>query len=413
MKLRISVFVLLFIAGATICAQSVSASAPPGRLNSPTTVAEGNHSDHAVGSAVDSLTRYVDQIFTSQELLKTLDKLYATVTDAYGTHNLMMDIYSPPASDSVSRRPVIVWMHGGFFSGGSRQDFAAYSIEFARRGYVVATIDYRLLKAYNPSASTNDAVHMAQADAESAIDYLRANAATYRIDPNTIIIGGWSAGSSTSWRVGYDYEYTGHASPVVRGAIPIDAENLKPSDFSVGDPPWIWIQRGQPTDEVPGPYIAKSDSLGIPNQLSVIPGTSHTDLVSAAYTPSISVTIARFLADHVLLIPVTSATRQTEMPLMYSLEQNYPNPFNPSTVIRYYLPALSTVTLKVYNVLGQELNNLISGIQSNGYQTVTWDSRNTKGELMPSGVYLYRLEAKSADAVAVKFTQVRKMILMQ
>ncbi len=258
-------------------------------------------------------TRYIDQIFTSAEIVMTSGKQFSTITDQYGTHTLLMDIYTPPASDPVALRPLIIWIHGGNFSGGGRADFTAYSIEFARRGYVAATIDYRLFKAYNPSALTNDAVQAAQVDTEAAINYLKANAATYRIDANLPIVGGWSAGSSTSWRVGYDYEYMGHAAPVVRGTIPIDAENLKPTDFKAGDPPWNWIQKDT-SDEYPEPYIVQSNILNIPNQLNKFTGASHTDLVAAPLTPTISTIVARFLADYVLIITPPPPSGDTAPP---------------------------------------------------------------------------------------------------
>jgi hypothetical protein len=72
----------------------------------------------------------------------------------------------------------------------------------------------------------------------------------------------------------------------------------------------------------------------------------------------------------------------------FALEQNYPNPFNPSTVISYYLTTGATVTLKVYDILGRELQTLVNERQSIGNHSVRFNATN-----LPSGVYLYRLEA--------------------
>lgn len=93
--------------------------------------------------------------------------------------------------------------------------------------------------------------------------------------------------------------------------------------------------------------------------------------------------------------------RTFELPSDYSLGQNYPNPFNPETVIKYQIPAISHVTLKVYDVLGRELVKLIDEIQQPGNYQSTF---NTHDLSLSSGVYFYRLQAG-------EFIQTKKMIL--
>jgi len=99
----------------------------------------------------------------------------------------------------------------------------------------------------------------------------------------------------------------------------------------------------------------------------------------------------------------TSDVRQVSpaVPEGFALSQNYPNPFNPSTTIRFSLPKSSYVTLKVYNLLGQEIEILVNGLRTAGTYKVEWNSRN-----LPSGVYFYGLTAGTATATS-------KMILLK
>ncbi|MBI1805870.1 MAG: T9SS type A sorting domain-containing protein [Ignavibacteria bacterium] len=90
-----------------------------------------------------------------------------------------------------------------------------------------------------------------------------------------------------------------------------------------------------------------------------------------------------------------------EVPKEFALRQNYPNPFNPTTVIHFELPVASHVSLKVYNVLGQEVAMLVDEMQDAGFKSVQWDASHT-----PSGVYFYRLNAGT-------FYDVKRMLLLR
>lgn len=89
------------------------------------------------------------------------------------------------------------------------------------------------------------------------------------------------------------------------------------------------------------------------------------------------------------------------IPSQYKLSNNYPNPFNPKTVIEYSLPREEFVTLKVYNIIGQEVATLKNEIQKAGSYRVNFD-----GSKLASGVYFYRLQTSS-------FTQIKKMALVK
>jgi hypothetical protein len=94
------------------------------------------------------------------------------------------------------------------------------------------------------------------------------------------------------------------------------------------------------------------------------------------------------------------------IPQEYALYQNYPNPFNPTTTIKYDLKQTGDVSLKIYNILGQEVRTLVNTRQEAGYKSVVWDGLNHYGARVASGVYIYRIEAGD-------FVQSRKMILMK
>jgi predicted deacetylase len=99
---------------------------------------------------------------------------------------------------------------------------------------------------------------------------------------------------------------------------------------------------------------------------------------------------------------------KNEQPDVHSLiSQNYPNPFNPSTTIRYGLPASSNVSVKVFNVLGQEVAELVNRVQPAGWHDALWNPHTA------SGVYFYRIEATSTTDPDRKFTLIKKMMLIR
>jgi len=102
--------------------------------------------------------------------------------------------------------------------------------------------------------------------------------------------------------------------------------------------------------------------------------------------------------------PVTIPPKP-EIPERFRLYPNYPNPFNATTLIRYDLPESSHVTLKVYNILGQEVVTLLDDFRIAGTQHgVLWDGRDEQGQRMPSGLYVYRLRAG-------RFAESQRMVL--
>jgi hypothetical protein len=88
-------------------------------------------------------------------------------------------------------------------------------------------------------------------------------------------------------------------------------------------------------------------------------------------------------------------------PTEFILEQNFPNPFNPTTTINYSVPQTSQVQIKIFDVLGDEIETLVNEEKAAGTYEVTWYAEN-----LPSGVYFYQLRAGS-------FVETKKMLLLK
>lgn len=148
-------------------------------------------------------TRYLDHVFDEVEV--TTDVVYHTTRHEGETVQLRLDVYQP-AGDAEEARPAMVWIHGGYFARGDKEDVAGFAHDSARRGYVAVSIQYRLFPGACEGASGVDgvtwecltAMSAARADAQAAVRWLRANASTLGIDPGRIAAGGYSAGAITA-----------------------------------------------------------------------------------------------------------------------------------------------------------------------------------------------------------------------
>ena len=111
-------------------------------------------------------------------------------------------------------------------------------------------------------------------------------------------------------------------------------------------------------------------------------------------------------SNEVSTIPVFVAEFGEGMPNKFELYQNYPNPFNSETIIEFDLPFDSWVSLKIYNVLGQEVKTLVDELKRAGKHKVVWDGRNEEGSPVTSGIYFCKMVAgtfaKSIKVVLVK-----------
>ena len=123
-----------------------------------------------------------------------------------------------------------------------------------------------------------------------------------------------------------------------------------------------------------------------------------TDDSSASVSDSFNVTI--------LPVGVGIDDEFADIPVEFNLYQNYPNPFNPSTLIKYALPKSSTVSLVIYNLMGQEIRRWDESDAVPGYYEKIWNGTNQAGISVSSGIYIYRI-------TTAEFIQMRKMVLLK
>lgn len=149
----------------------------------------------------------------------------------------------------------------------------------------------------------------------------------------------------------------------------------------------------------------------------VVPNTPTTEARVRILDESAGIVVDS--SDGFFTILGPNAVPEGGIPTAFELQQNYPNPFNPSTIIRYGVPKDAMVTLKVYNVVGQEIATLVDERQAAGRYAVAFDTQRLAFNLS-SGLYFYRLSvvpAARADLPASgqadNFVQVRKMMLLK
>jgi acetyl esterase/lipase len=194
--------------------------------------------------------RYRDQVFANVNV--THDIVYGNAPDLQNNPvDLKLDLYQPDG-DTVTQRPVVIWIHGGGFTTGDKSSGATEASFFARHGYVSASINYRLLSPtgcggqQNPTEECVQAALGAQHDAQAAVRWFRKNAGTYGIDTSRIAVAGSSAGAVTSLLVDWRSEDPGTSgnpgfSSAVRAAVSMSGGAPTNEWINQGDPPAIFF----------------------------------------------------------------------------------------------------------------------------------------------------------------------------
>ena len=137
-------------------------------------------------------------------------------------------------------------------------------------------------------------------------------------------------------------------------------------------------------ESLPPPVDTNGD--GVPDEWAIAEGFDiHTPL-NKTYAPDGYTYLEKYL--HSLSQPITSMPlQQTSLPGQFNVFHNYPNPFNPLTNIRYQIPGNGSVLIRIYNLQGQLVKELVNREQRAGTHTVSWDGTNRYNESVASGVY--------------------------
>jgi acetyl esterase/lipase len=261
---------------------------------------------HHTGTGVAGSERYLDEVFENVTVNNNV--AYGEAIDEFGQpQTLLMNVYQPEG-DTDPARPVVVVIHGGGFTDGGRNasNVVELSGRLARRGYVAATITYRLREAGFPEEDRPEVIRDAQHDAQAAIRWFRSHAAEYDLDPDRISIAGFSAGAATSLAAAYNSDdpgdsgnpgFTSDVSVVIDISGGVDV-----SAIDAGEPP-VLVIHGTADSTAPYSYaldiVERAGEVGVTVEFHPLEGKPHAKF--DAHMDSITDWSAQFLYNYVVL----------------------------------------------------------------------------------------------------------------
>lgn len=247
----------------------------------------------SLSTVIASQTADAAQLFVDPQfgVDVTTDILYGTGQVGYGTpggltdQDLLLDLYVPTGAGLPSLLPGVVLVHGGSFTSGSKSAMSSLASDFASRGYVATSINYRLQGDHPPPAPVPpppgvppelvNAVYAAVADAALAVGWMHAAAPVLSIDPSRIGIGGSSAGAVTSLFVATSNIPGAEVGVVldISGGL-FGFESL----VNAGDPP-VYIAHGTGDSVVPyseaTSLAAALSTAGVPFEFPLLSSSIH------------------------------------------------------------------------------------------------------------------------------------------
>ncbi len=261
--------------------------------------------------------------------------------------------------------------------------------------------------------------------------------------PNGVIPPGvTTAMDSVRWQVGIELQCEGNVDRTTFLGV---GGNLRPGrnslDFrrprAIDDVPAVYFNRPEwdrqsswfATDihpaggglqswsmEVAGP-VQKSMTMmfrslsAVPSQLLVyLIDNDHMRSIDIRKSPAYSFVHVQRVSQFTVLVGSPEDVEQRigdVVPVTFALENSFPNPFNPSTSIPVSIPRTSAVSLKIYNILGQEIRTLQDGVIEPGKYWFVWDGKNGSGVQSASGVYIARLAVTSGPCLVIKMIMLK------
>lgn len=290
--------------------------------------------------------RYIDKVFSSTK--KTTLK-YGQNLNFGLTEELFMDVFEPE-NDPATHRPVVIFAHGGYYIFGDKTEMNDICIEYAERGYVAATINYRKLAGNTTLDNVNSvqAIVRTMQDMKAAVRYFRHDSKvgnTFKVDTSFIFVGGYSAGAITAIHTAYwskndnDIGYINNiintegglegqsnnffdVSSQVQGVINLSGAILNKNWIQSTEPPIVSFH-GRSDNIVPiGTGLAggaigvdgsqvihqKASQENIPNFLYAVTGGGHTDIYDGLDYNSFLDSAFTFLKEQVLCKQTTSVS---------------------------------------------------------------------------------------------------------
>ena len=385
--------------------------------------------------------RYQSEIFDQASIAVTQDVQYGSNVAINGQTKLLKFDFYESLDDNAPMRPLIIWAHGGTFIGGNENsgDIVDLCEAFTKRGYVNASINYRLLTIADATGSfltgnppieelfINEVVK-AVADMKAAVRYFRKDAATdniYRIDPNQIYVGGASAGAFLALHTAYLDTEDGlelfQAADILsilneNGGIEGDSGNdgypsnvsgainlcgaLGSVDFmQAGEEPVVSIH-GDADQTVPyGTDFAraagfdimevagsqsiqqKADDLGITNALWTIPGADHMAHANGSNFPTTVQFVSDFLYPLIVCEPAVGINEE-QAQSMASVSV-FPNPASNYLITDLNRSQNNTAHLQLFDNTGR----LIKSLKAQGNQYVSLERND-----LPAGIYHLQID---------------------